>query len=155
MGIWWIPHFHVIQGNSVTTVVPCNVVFNQYLILKLCSKKCPCLRHCKVSNINVFLNVVQNLTGWFAFAVHLLRYFPIFEWDNYWDVLASSLAFLMFITCHDCFQIALVQHSIQKEQCNAPTVGKLRKVNGFMQVVAIQYLSLTWTTGPMTRICMI
>lgn len=70
--------------------------------------------------------------------------------------LAPVFSFLMFVMAFFYnFQTALVQHSIQKELCNAPIVGKLRKVNGYMQVVTVHCLSLAWMTGPMMRIFMI
>lgn len=44
-------------------------------------------------------------------------------------------------------QIALVQHSMLKEQCNAQTAGKLRKVIGYLPMVVGHCQILAWALG--------
>lgn len=52
-------------------------------------------------------------------------------------------------------QIVSGQLSMLKEQCSALIAERLRRGNGFMQVVIIARLqSLAWRIGPMMRTCM-
>lgn len=67
----------------------------------------------------------------------------IFFVDNCICVLISSRG----------LQIALVLPSISRELCNAQTVGRLRKVNGFMPLV-VALLQTSWMTGLTMRIFM-
>lgn len=72
-----------------------------------------------------------------------------FSWDGGFCALLkfSSLFFS---------QIVLGQLSMLKEQCSALIAERLRRGNGFMQVVIIARLqSLAWRIGPMMRTCMI
>lgn len=56
---------------------------------------------------------------------------------------------------HYGMQIALVPPLTSRDKCSVPTVGKLRKVNGFMLVVVVPYLSSTWMIWPMMKSYMI
>lgn len=99
----------------------------------------------------------------------VISFFPTFLWglgDGEWSLENTSFVselfgkyYVSYLFCLCCLcmiiQIALVQHSILKELCSAPTVGKLRKDNGYMQMVVVHYLSLAWKIGLMTRISMI
>lgn len=40
------------------------------------------------------------------------------------------------------FQIALVLHSMPREQCNAQIVGKLKRANGYLQMDIVLSLNL-------------
>lgn len=78
--------------------------------------------------------------------------------QQWWFSAVSSASFLLtalFNILAIGMQIALVLPLTSRGKCSVPTVEKLRRDNGFMQVVAVPYRISTWMIGLMMKTYMI